>query len=567
MRKLFIYTFAVFLTFAFAACSSEGGEGGNGSDPGNETIGPESWVSLALNQATASDYAAVSRALDIPNTDNGTTEERAIKSLRAVFFNVAGKVTKDVDLGVGSGTNGGVPGTSRGEAFKIPSTSTGMLIIANAPAKFPTSFATGVDYSVVVNAARSIDNASNETLADLTSAANGYMMTNARGDLEPVRLYAAKDQAESNPVKLNIDRVVAKVQVNATQASDIDGVTIGTPTWALNLTNKLYFPVSKRTKTYLETTARGCISPMDIYDPKLGSYRIDPNYDNNTGMYAPPYTTFANNYFYYTEATNASISWKAVGAASSDYCLENTQQEIENVHAYTTHALIRATYTPSKFYLPTDTNNNPTGTNDAGNNGDWIMIGDGTANTFYTYESVVAWIELELTNKFTHIERGNTTDFPTYITDAYNAFVAEVSGSAVDVSYTQQGTNQAPNYTAVTSAVATAKAAFEAKKPSIVALTAGKVVGNLNYYKGGLSYWQVMIKHDDSGDATVINKLGEFGVVRNSFYEINVSKFNRPGFPIVPDPDPEKKNEDNEGWLTVQINVNPWTKYTQEEIL
>lgn len=41
-----------------------------------------------------------------------------------------------------------------------------------------------------------------------------------------------------------------------------------------------------------------------------------------------------------------------------------------------------------------------------------------------------------------------------------------------------------------------------------------------------------MIKHDDT--SAVTNELGEFGVVRNSVYDINVKKFNNPGYPAIP---------------------------------
>lgn len=43
-----------------------------------------------------------------------------------------------------------------------------------------------------------------------------------------------------------------------------------------------------------------------------------------------------------------------------------------------------------------------------------------------------------------------------------------------------------------------------------------------------------MIKHDDT--SAVTNELGEFGVCRNSVYDINVKKFNNPGYPAIPDP-------------------------------
>ena len=37
--------------------------------------------------------------------------------------------------------------------------------------------------------------------------------------------------------------------------------------------------------------------------------------------------------------------------------------------------------------------------------------------------------------------------------------------------------------------------------------------------------------------------------------------------PTIPDPDPDTPDENDETWLSIQINVNPWTWYSQEEIL
>ena len=58
-----------------------------------------------------------------------------------------------------------------------------------------------------------------------------------------------------------------------------------------------------------------------------------------------------------------------------------------------------------------------------------------------------------------------------------------------------------------------------------------------------------MIKHDDS--PTIMNKLGEFGVVRNSVYDITVNKINNPGYPIIPDPDPSAPDEEEDRYLSI----------------
>ena len=38
------------------------------------------------------------------------------------------------------------------------------------------------------------------------------------------------------------------------------------------------------------------------------------------------------------------------------------------------------------------------------------------------------------------------------------------------------------------------------------------------------------------------------------------------GYPTIPDPDPAKPDE-AESWLSLEITVNPWTWYRQEEEL
>ena len=73
-----------------------------------------------------------------------------------------------------------------------------------------------------------------------------------------------------------------------------------------------------------------------------------------------------------------------------------------------------------------------------------------------------------------------------------------------------------------------------------------------------------MIKHDDTDQ--VYNEFGEFGVVRNSVYDVHISKVNRIRvIRMFPKPDPGTKDEDEDKYLSIRINVNPWTWYTQTE--
>ena len=73
-----------------------------------------------------------------------------------------------------------------------------------------------------------------------------------------------------------------------------------------------------------------------------------------------------------------------------------------------------------------------------------------------------------------------------------------------------------------------------------------------------------MIKHDDTTAA--MNALGEFGVVRNSVYDVHIGSISNLGYPEIPGPD-ETKDEEDKAWLSVKIDINPWTWYTQTEHL
>ena len=71
-----------------------------------------------------------------------------------------------------------------------------------------------------------------------------------------------------------------------------------------------------------------------------------------------------------------------------------------------------------------------------------------------------------------------------------------------------------------------------------------------------------MIKQDNDEDNTN-NKLGEFGVVRNSVYDITINSIKNPGYPTIPPPDTDKKDEEEEAFLSIEININPWPWYMQ----
>ena len=558
MKKMY-FLVAALLVLLSAACTNDhidqDDDDGIVTDPTGEA-----WIALNVGPPTTS----FSRALHDPDKIIGTTKESNVKKIRAIFFDGSEKVTADKTFTVGTDQEAGNPNQpegDQGKAFKVPASSKRILIIANPRPDLPVTSVGTTTYTVFNQAILAVASLSGDEY---------FMMSNAKGGLEPsasntdgadanLVLYNSASRAESQALSINVDRAVAKVRVytDNTGISSNNKANISQPGWVLNATNKKYFPVSKRKKTWYETQPRGCITPFDQY--KLGSYRIDPNYDNQPTVLPPAFTDYLKDYSYYLDATDVPAgAWHPTDASSdnAEYCLENTQTEDHNVWAYTTQVLFKVIFSPKGLQTP-DKNvyDNPAdfvnaGALDPGK--DWLMVNGG----YYTWNLLMDYIKAELTFKFQSEDNDPTIIHNTALTNALNNYLEAINEVKVPIDRNNASTPEEQAGDIVD--------AFNVKKNAVTTHGADRH-GTVSYYVGGVNYYPIMIKHDDSGD--VYNELGEFGVVRNSVYDVNISRVNNPGYPNIPEPDPGTKDEDEDNYLSIRINVNPWTWYTQTEEL
>ena len=541
MKKKNLFMLAL-ASLAFVACSNEDIvpiediDYDVATDPKGDA-----WVAVGIKTPSQS------RGLNDPDHQNGTAVESELKKVRAIFFTADADPEVTADILLTSAQAGvdatGQPTGSAGTAFKVPGVSKRILIVANPSATFQndavnSKWTTGTKYSVV--------NAALTNTAASISSTDGFMMTNAKGDLEPsitedgptlgdpkdLSLYKTDAGAKANPLTINIDRVVAKVRVTIAQTSS--KADISEAKWVLNTTNKSYYPLSQRTPTWLEqqnVPTGGFRAPFDQY--KKGSYRIDPNY---TAHPAGSYNVYDENH---VDAGATAIPWHT--STQSEYCLENTQNQAGNTHDNTTQILVKAKYMHKEYHKADGTN-----TTDQETNGDWMLIDGG----FYTFTTLMEWIERELKYKYLNTHPDPTV-ITTPLTTAFNKYLVGISLAVVPL----------PD-TADAAAIIILMQKFNATKSDILLEDdRAKTVDVLTYYKGGYGFYKAMIKHDDTNLAT--NELGEFGVVRNSVYDISVTKFNDPGYPTIP-PVTTDPDEDDDLRMSILIDVNPWTWYTQE---
>ena len=95
-------------------------------------------------------------------------------------------------------------------------------------------------------------------------------------------------------------------------------------------------------------------------------------------------------------------------------------------------------------------------------------------------------------------------------------------------------------------------------------------MGTIKYYLNGTSYYYAaLIKHFaedevkwENGEDYDQSHLGRYGVVRNNWYEINITGISGPGDPSIIEPGDEDDDK-KEGYVRAEINVLSWAKRTQ----
>lgn len=410
--------------------------------------------------------------------------------------------------------------------------------------------------------------------ADLTD--DGFFMTNAPlankpggtaqptdvevttlAKIDPTAIYHTASEASSKPATtIYVERAVAKVTVNATDAATVTG---GNPNiasyevegWAFNVLNtKTYAVRNVAGATWWEYTKAGQTADYRFVGNTpvaTGLYRtywgIDPNY--NTAYAVGDYTITSG-----TELDNTKLY--GFGENNPGYCIENTFNIANQINNRTTQVVLKAKLTikgaetDGTFY----TLNGNTST---------IYQKTGVENIIKT--DVMEWLE---ENKATYIESG-TVDGDKLAVVLSNA-TTDKAGKVTITSVTL------PDDDGITFVDGqTLKTLNDAIATQVKALN-----GNLtiDYYKDGYAYYPILIKHfgdeqtpwtsdgKDGYDSDEAGFLGRYGALRNNWYDITVSGIKNIGTSSVPDVT-EKFDDPENTYISVAINVLSWAKRTQ----
>lgn len=535
-----------------ASCSSD--------DPAQngEAAGP-SYLNISINLPTVD--ASGTRASNQSNDqfDDGDPSEYQVNKAHLVIFQGADEATAKVknvyemttlkpwNL---EGTNIDNVTTSAQTVQKIndaPADDLWVLVVLN-DADAEKHFAKDKTFAELISTASDME----------FKSANGFFMTNAplystegagtaktlvnilKTDIKPT---AAEAQA-STSVKVFVERALAKVQLtnkvsgedgNVEDIPTVSGDAAATPKtyvaeikkWAIDLTNKKSYIIRnvsefgswKNLKSKIPAAQDGTrfysTASNRIY------WAIDPNYSEYKGE---------DFYSLYDDVNKYSKFENAPG--DYVYCRENTFNVDNQRRNQTTHVIMKAEFKPQ---------------------------GATKAETFYTIGSSNTIYDKEGMRNFVIAKaceliagKNDKTKYSVDGSETDSKTRGEHTLSEGDVKY-----NGAP---------------LDATEIA----TLNNAIGEINTYLNGECFYVGRVQHfgeyytpwipgseaygtTDKDD----NYLGRYGVVRNNWYELQVSSIKTLGSPDVPEA-PTTPDDENEYYISVRCNLHAWAKRVQD---
>ena len=538
---------------------------------GNESKTEATYAKFTIQLPTVSG----TRTAGDPLFEGGTAKEYAVKDAQLVIFQKSGasegdyKFVETVNIGNLEPWTDNTPNTGVTRYANITAQLNGVkldktgneyfaLVILNndgqSKVTLPTTKGTTYsDWNVAANA---------KGAAAFLKSDNGFYMANAplysTGEpttLVPIKgVYSTKAEAQTNPATtVYVERGMAKVTVNgsdftiddASSTYNTDQVKINQ--WTLDVLNKSTFPVHVTTGLKTDfagiwTTPRfvATSTPQRVYWGK------DPNYDKSTLTTVEEcqkeFYIVDNNGKTYNGDPSSTFTWSA--NTTPLYCLENTFDLDNMKQGQTTRVVFKATYTP----------HNLTGTDKT-----FFMIGNNTQ--IWTKDSLVA----QITSKAKEM-LNSTAVVVTINTDAPLLKGGSHLLSSADVTIKDGSVDK-------TAAFDYATLNTKLGLNNIEKDVNGNPTVGIKTYENGECYYIARIKHFNeltpwaSGQTYGTDNatfLGRYGVLRNNWYDLTVSKVSAPGYPDVPVVNPDVPDDEDTKYINVEVKILDWAKRSQQ---
>lgn len=583
MNKLRLFPIAL-TALVLGACSSEDVIDNGGQGP--VAPGEKGYVSFSINLPTM----AGTRAFD--GYSDGTPNEYDVKNAKLLIFagnDEANATCQGIyDLNVGAFLNNGTSTdqiTSTAQIVQAITKPTGAnlyaLVVLN-PNGLISNDMEGKAFSSLYTTPKTLNDAS-------TLKENGFFMTNAPlyskagGNSDPTaglagkvttlssidanKIYSTETEALNSPAAtVYVERALSKVTLSGSTTTTLPesgaNANIASYTiagWVLDNTNKSTYlvrnvapatswwgyknPNTSDNNQYRFVDKDPVETGVNLYRTHFG---IDPNYNINYNS--------AN----FTTVGGSTIDGQNLIAANGTtpaYCLENTFDVTHMTEKNTTRVIVAAKLT----------------VDGAGNGGDFYLLNN---NTSVIYNEI-------------GVEDAVKNLWMNYLESIKAGYIKEGTLKPDNVKVTLSS-DAKEGYRTVTALTLTQPSDFEpvdGKSFADLQAAATSYITTINnnlkiaYYKGGIAYYPVLIKHFGDvetpwstsnivggnsypdGDASQ-KWLGRYGVLRNTWYQLNVTGLKNIGSPAVPEVT-DDYDDPGKQYISVDINILPWAVRTQ----
>lgn len=510
--------------------------------------------------------------------------------------------------------NPGVTGSEKVFAFVVLNSNDIFDVNASDQLTVKGSAFTG-NIAALQGAANKVDGLNNSASA-FHAADKGFLMMNAPlfnkiggatdptgGKIQvlaPVDVNAIKDTkveaSKNTAAHVYVERAVAKVTMTQTGSGSTHTVTAPgmkdfkwtANSWKLDNTNKHSYLVRNTDgfadwtglKSFATDAAADNYRFVGAKDMKHTGSSVGDK-DNPGALYRTyfakdpnfaPGTLADYTVEYNRDATTTGLSAK-FGEDYPQYCAENTFDVANQIWDHTTRVIVETTLTSTGTYF--------------GRPGDDGFLSEDAVKVLAYNKALAAYDSEYATLSAT--EKGRISG---YI--SYDAALVSVSGNTVTVKF--DGTLATSSTTPTDKDY---KLVDKFKNTGVAITDLGEGV---QYYTGGISYYQSRIKHfgDDltpwngekstskqewytqpkEGDAAKIypdegasstehrqdaNYLGRWGMLRNNWYALNVKSINKLGYPTPGELVYGTTTDDElESWIAVDVNILSWAKRAQD---
>ena len=491
-----------------------------------------------------------------------------------ITFNASKVVTKDEDatkyatvLGASSfGTNSGV--TTPNTPIKVGTDTKYLLVVANPGFILKSrldAIADGTNYTAInamITVPENNTKPNNAYLVEEVVHSNGCAMINVGfyddSDANPdnhawedeclldvsdkivlVSDYKSEAQAQnaakSNPATLEIERLAAKLEVmiggslEVGPFADVTNESLGQfdfGNWTIDYYNSRFFPFAKKTTTESSHTT-------GFY--KSNFYTVDPNF---TAAGGTEYLTGIVKNTLDATTREPKVEWVTESATAGDnykYCIENTMAAGYQKFGAATRLVLKGQYAPWKageFTLGDD----------------WYRLPNGTNSR--NFKSFTELLAAYTPAKVKQANSEAMTAEEKLLVSACELFYSQIKPELT--------TNDPGSFALLTQAIIDANNIKNGGELS-------KEEGCIYWYPKSLNYYYYEIRHDNAANSYM--EYGKYGVVRNNYYTLTLTKVNGNGTPWYPgggpeDPDEEEDIDKKGAYLHFEIKVAPWIYWT-----